>query len=180
MKRLQWYLQQFAGAIGAPGLTGAALLMVAVIVQLMLVQPHQMELAQKKSSLLALQRQPQQTPLSHADNQQAQLGEFYAYFPSRAVLSEQLRALHKIAANQQLDMGQVDYKLVGISGTPLMRYQISYTILTDYPSLRRYIAEVLLTLPNAALENIELKRFSPEAEVPEAQMEFALYFRQGS
>lgn len=180
MKRLQWHLQQAVSALGTPGLIGVALLILAAMVQLSVVQSHRIQLTELKSSLVALHSQPQSADRFQGNDQQAKLSQFYAFFPLRSALSEQLRELHAVANSQQLDMGQVDYKLSPVSGTPLMRYQLSYTMLADYPSLRRYIAEILLKLPNAALENIELKRFSQEAEVPEAQMNIALYFRQGT
>lgn len=180
MKRLQWHMQQAIHALGLPGLAGAGLLIIGLMVQLVIVQPHRSEVAQLQSSLLAQHKLAQQSPTDGAQAPQAQLDKFYALFPPRSTLSEQLRLLHEVADEQQVDMGQVDYKLSKVSGTPLMRYQISYTVLTDYPALRQYLAQVLLKLPNAALEAVELKRFNEEAEVPETTLNIALYFRQGA
>ncbi len=178
MKRLKWHFQQTLSTIGTIGLVGTAFLILAIIVQMGLVQPHNKEVSQLKTSIVRLSSQPQQEQDNKGGDLQAQLGRFYAFFPLRSTLSEQLRVLHEVADSHQLNMGQVDYKLSQVMGTPLIRYQISYKLLTDYPALRHYLADLLIKLPNASLDNIELKRVSDPTKVPEAQFNVSLYLRQ--
>ena len=96
----------------------------------------------------------------------------------QGLLSQQVRTLHAVTERQQLDTGRVDYKLSRVSGTPLLRYGVNFVLVTDYPALRVYLAELLRSLPNAALEDIELQRSSDQVSMLEAKIGLALYFRE--
>lgn len=176
MKRLQWYLQRSATALGAPGMIGLALMIAAAVIEFGFVQPGKRDNIRLQQHIASLKQYPQPGKSSEPA---LELADFYALFPTRAVISQQVRTLHELANYHHLDMGRVDYKLSAISGTPLHRYRLSYKIVTEYPVLRRYLADILLKLPNAAIENIELQRFNDNTGVPESQLNVVLYFRDG-
>ena len=174
MKRGLWHLQQIAASLGLAGMAGLCMVLAAVLLQFGLIQPAGRELAATQSELARLRKQPPAPP--QAGDQQ-QLAQFYAFFPPQKSLSQQVRTLHAVTEQRQLLMGRIDYKLSRVSGTPLQRYGISYGLVTDYPALRVYLAELLRTLPNAALEGIELQRYSDNVHRLEAKIELGLYFR---
>lgn len=177
MKRWQWHLQRIIAAAGLPGLLGAAMMVAAVLLQFMLVQPVSADIDRRQAALAELRSQPAIAPQAAPEQQ---LAGFYGTFPQPQALSQQLRTLHEVTESHQLFMGKVDYKLSDVGGTPLKRYAVSYSLVTDYPSLRVYLAEVLQALPNAALEDIELERFSEGAQMLEARLGLVLYFHEGS
>lgn len=177
MKRWQWYAQQLIAAAGLPGLFGLAMIMAAVLLQFGLIQPARQDISQLQANLTRARNLPPAAPVLGAEQQVVQ---FYDSFPAPQALSQQLRTLHRVTETQEMFMGKVDYKLSRVSGTPLKRYEVSYSLLTDYPSLRMYLAELLRTLPNAALEDIELQRFNEGAEMLEAKLQLVLYFKDGS
>lgn len=174
MKRWLWHLQQIAASLGIAGMTGLVMIVAAVLLQFGLVQPAGQELVSMQAELDRLRKQPPAAPQA---GPQQQLAQFYAFFPQQKSLSQQVRTLHEVTEQRQLLMGRVDYKLSQVSGTPLQRYGISYALVADYPTLRIYLAELLRTLPNAALEDIELQRFSDNEQMLEARIDLALYFR---
>ena len=174
MKRWLWHLQQMAASLGIAGLAGLAMIVTAVLLQFGLVQPAGEALFDMQAELVKLRDQPPSAPKA---GPQQQLSQFYAFFPQQKLLSQQVRTLHEVTEQRQLLMGRVDYKLSRVSGTPLQRYGISYALVADYPTLRIYLAELLRTLPNAALEDIELQRFSGNEHMLEARIDLALYFR---
>lgn len=175
MKRGLWLLQRLAANLGLPGLAGLAMVLAAVLLQFGLIQPAGRELVGMQAELARLRNQP---PAPQLAGPQQQLAQFYQFFPPQQSLSQQVRTLHAVTEQRQLRMGRIDYKLSRVSGTPLQRYGISYALVADYPALRIYLADLLRTLPNAALENIELQRFSGNAQLLEAKIELALYLRE--
>lgn len=175
MNRFTWYLRQIAQSLGSLGLVGIGLLVLGFVLQVTLIQPVKKEVAELQDHLASIKSYPQE--IKSFDPSQ-QLALIYDFFPQSSMLSEQLKALHEITDAQELYLGKVDYKLSKVSGTPLERYDISYEITTDYPILRQYIADLLIKLPNAALDSIELQRVNDEDEVPEAKLNIVLYYRE--
>jgi hypothetical protein len=175
MKRWQWSLQELAAKLGLPGLAGIALLIAAAVVLLGAVQPGMRDIASLKADLASSRSQPQ---LGRKYAPAEELALFYDFFPKRDILTTQLRTVHQLAADEEVAIERVDYKLSRIAGTPLWRYQIIFPLITDYATLRRYVASVLKALPNAALEDIELQRTDADAEVLDAKISLALYFRE--
>lgn len=175
MNRWQWQLQQLRAALGWTGLAGLALLLAAVAIYVGLVLPGQRESASLKAELANLRSQPQ---LGRKYAPEEELALFYDFFPQRDALAEQLRTLHRLAADDGLVAERVDYKLSHIAGTPLWRYQTSFPLGTDYATLRYYLAAVLEALPNAALEDVELQRPDAQSDLLDAKISLTLYYRE--
>lgn len=175
MRRFQWEAQQIGITLGMMGFAGLIMLLAASMLYFGVVKSGKQEIIKIRNELALLQSHPkldrQYTP---ADD----LALFYDFFPAREALAEQLRMVHHIAANKKLFIEHVDYKISKIQETPLVRYQISFSLNTDYVSLRHYIADVLKALPNAALENIELQRMNADEDVLDEKISFALYFQE--
>lgn len=173
MKRWQWHLQRATAALGGSGLLGVALLLAAAAVYLGTIRPGQAEVASLRAELANLHSQPQQQR-SYAPEEELAL--FYDFFPGRDTLPEQLRTLHRLAADEDLVPERVDYKLARVAGTPLWRYQSSFTLIGDYATLRRFAAAALHELPNAALEDIELQRSDADTAALDARLRFAVFY----
>ncbi len=175
MKRLHWVMKQIVDALGLLGLAGAAMGIVAISIYFGSIQPGLREIASLKKDLTSMRSHPE---INRHYAPAEELAMFYDFFPKRDALAEQLRTIHHLAADQELSVDRVDYKLTRIAGTPLWRYQITLPLNTDYGSLRHFIADVLKALPNAALEDIELEREHADAELLEEKIGLVLFFRE--
>jgi len=174
MKRLAWHFYLLRLRLGMAGLSGLALLLAAVAMNFLALQPGKAELERLQAEIAALRSQPM---AQRSRDPQAELELFYGFFPARSDLPEQLRTLYGLAADSGMMPERADYKLARVSGTPLWRYQASLPISADYASLRYYIAAVLKDLPNATMDDIELQRTGAKDEMLEARLRFTLYFR---
>lgn len=155
-------------------MVGLAMLAAAGIVYLAMVLPGIREIAALKTALSRMRSHP---TLSRQYAPAEELALFYDFFPAREALPEQLRTVHRLAADKELAIERVDYKLTRIAGTPLWRYQMSFPLNTDYATLRHYMADILLALPNAALEDVELQRADSDAELLEEKIGLVLFFK---
>lgn len=174
MKRWAWRLQRATETLGLPGVAGIALGLAAAAIWVAAVLPLAHDIEALDAGLAARRNQPA-AERRYAPEDELKL--FYDFFPTKAALPEQVRTLHRLAADAQLSIEQADYKLSRLSGSPLWRYQISFPLNTDYVTLRLFLAEVLKTLPNAALADIELQRDEAEAELLQERVELVLYFK---
>lgn len=175
MTRWQWQLRQLAVKLGWPGLAGVALLLSGIVVLLVMVQPGQARIASLEGELSSLRSNPQ---IGRQYAPEEELALFYDFFPKQDTLTEQLRTLHTLAAEHGIEAPSVDYKLSRVSGTPLWRYQASMPLIIDYATLRHFLAAVLQTLPNAALEDIELQRPDADTDVIDAKISLTIYYRE--
>lgn len=175
MKRWLWHARRIATAAGAPGWLGLAMIAAAVLLQLSLIRPAEREISGLQSAIIDARAYPAAVNLPAGPAQQ--LAHFHDFFPAYQSLSQQLHALHEVTSEQQLSMGKVDYRLSSVNDTSLKRYEVAYSLVTDYPSLRMYLAALLKKLPNAALKDIELQRFSDDAAMLEARLNLVLYLR---
>lgn len=175
MKRVLWHIRRVATGIGVPGFTGLTLIVAAVLLSAGPVQWAQQDISQFQQAIAQARLHSKSTPLQV--DMEGQLAGFNAFFPARQTLSSQLHQLHEVTREHGILMGAVNYQLSSVNGTLLKRYEIDYSLVTDYPTLRVYLATLLNTLPNAALEDIELQRSGEDASMLEARLNLVLYLR---
>jgi hypothetical protein len=177
LKRLAWVLRRSVDTLGFTGMTGLILITAAAIVCIGSVLPLAHDIADIEAEIASLRHGP--APVrNYAPEEEIRM--FYDFFPDRHALPQQLRTLHRIAHAADLPIEQADYKLTRVQGTPLWRYRISFPLNTDYVTLRRFLADVLKALPNAALADVELQRGEADAELLQERIDFVLFFREPS
>lgn len=174
MKRFFWELRQVANALGVTGLAGLVTLALSIFLYSASVVPAKRDIENIRHSLSEL---GSHTVAAYRQRPDEDLAMFYAFFPKREVLHAQLRTIHRLATEKNISISNVEYKLSKLQGTPLVRYQISFSVNSDYISLRHYIAAVLQTLPNAAVEEIELQREDVETRTLDEKIGLVLFFQ---
>lgn len=175
MKPWLWQSRRMASAIGMPGWAGIALIVAAALLQIGPVRSVEHQIHGLQAAISHARHLPA-TPGIQA-GREGQLAQFYDFFPVHQTLARQLSALHHVANSQGLSMGKVDYRLSDVSGTSLKRYEVAYSLVTDYPSLRVYLSTLLTALPHAALEDMEMQRSSDDISQLEARLKLVLYLR---
>ena len=175
MKRALWHLRRMIGEMGTAGLLGLGLIAAAIAVQTGPVQWTRQEIRELQATISHARTIPAES--NSQAGYEEQLAQFHDFFPSYQTLPQQLQILHEVTGKQELLMGKVDYKLSAVNGTSLKRYEVAYTLVTDYPSLRVYLATLLRTLPNAALEDLELQRIDDESSLLQAKLNLVIYLR---
>ncbi|WP_137719075.1 hypothetical protein [Methylobacillus flagellatus] len=172
MNALYWQLRHQLRQGGWLLLAGLLSALAALYVQHWQNQPLQQHIH------LLQQQAAQPAPPPISVNTISSSAAFVNSLPAPGQLSTQLRTLHTLAEQHELPMGRVDYKRTSISGTGVQQYQVSYLLTAEYPQLRLYLADLLHTLPNAALLGLELERFNEQASMVDASIRLGLYLRE--
>ena len=84
--------------------------------------------------------------------------------------TELLRRLGELARAEQIALAQGEYQQQFHPGTRLLQLQVTQPVKAAYPQLKRYIENVLRTMPNASLDQINARRDN----VGQAQLEVRL------
>lgn len=136
------------------------------------------ELAGQQRSL----REQAARPAARALPAREQLERFYGRFPGgralQDVLSEVLIGLHESAAKQGLSPLRADYRDSAEPGTPLRRVRVHIPVRGSYKAVRAWLDDVTATLPEVAIEGLQLRRAEAGDEI-EVQARFIVLVREG-
>jgi len=87
-----------------------------------------------------------------------------------ATIFEQARASH-------LTLGSAQYQVSSEPGARYVRYQVLLPVKDQYATIRRFIAAVLNSVPNAALQEIHVERPAVDGSQLDARIRFELIYR---
>lgn len=115
--------------------------------------------------------------LSRPDDDPAtQWQQFHDSFPESSQSLADLRAIFRIAREQQLQLPRGDYATARRAEAGLTTLDVVLPIKTSYSALRAFVAAVLNALPNASLVELRLER-AGTSQV-NARVHLTLYYRE--
>jgi hypothetical protein len=132
------------------------------------------QLAEQQRSL----REQAARPASRALPAREQLEHFYRRFPGGHAMQEVLVGLHELAAKHGLSPLRADYRDSAEPGTPLRRMRVLIPVRGSYKAVRAWLDDVIATMPQVAIEGLELRRADAGDEV-EVQARFIMLVRDG-
>lgn len=118
-----------------------------------------------------------QQGMEGGNDQKSRLAAFYNFFPTMAAAPDWLEKIYAAAARQSISLEQGEYKLLGSSGERLAAYQINLPIRGSDLQIRNFVAEVLNSVPVAALEDLSFQRPAIGGSAVEAKVRLMLYLR---
>jgi len=154
----------------------SGLLLVAVSVAAWsMVAPLRSDLAGMRVQLAQaeadLGSQPTTQALPRHDN------ELPAALPARSSAAAAIERLIDLAKEHQLDIAQAEYQMGGDRRDILESLQITLPLEGDYPSVRRWIEDVLRALPNASVDRIGFERSAVSTSRIVARVKLTLWFK---
>lgn len=177
---LAWGARHELSRLGAAGLLGATLWVLAAGAWLALTRPAledarrlAVEEQDLRQRLRAVASGKAPRALSHAEK----LDRFYAFFPPVAAAPELLGTLFKAAEARGLALRSGEYKLLREPGFQLARYQIVLPVTGSYASVRDFTGDALKALPTLVLDDVNLKRENVGATALDAQVRLTLYLK---
>jgi hypothetical protein len=97
-------------------------------------------------------------------------------FPRFAHSADDIAAILARASENNLTVGSAEYVVVAESGGRYVRYQMLLPVKDQYGTIRRFLAAVLNSLPNAALCEIHVERPAVDGSVLDARVRFELVY----
>ena len=174
-----WTLRRGLLRLGRTGLFGLILIFSALGILLFAVQPAQLRLDSMNAEQARLSSQlrtrgPQQSGFPGV---REQLADFYLFFPSTQQIPDLLDRIQSAARLQRLTLEQGDYKLSRDQGFAIQRYKATLPVVGEYAQVRSFVNAVLDTVPNAAVDELILRRDDIGDRQLEARVRFTLFVR---
>jgi Tfp pilus assembly protein PilO len=171
-----WAVRRAIVRLGWPGLAGLGLLAFSLGFALLVTQPERERLTELTSEYARLSAQVRvRGPKAEVPTVRGQLSGFYAFFPLTESVPAALGRVHKAARNHRLTLEKGEYKLSREQGFPVQRYQVTLPVVGQYAQVRGFVNSVLDAVPNAAVDELILKRKDIAAGQLEARVRFSLF-----
>lgn len=88
-------------------------------------------------------------------------------------------ALHKVAGKARLNINELSYVLDDAPSMPYLRYRIQFSVLSNYPSVRRFVKELNQELPYVTLDAISCSREDIVAQDVTCDLSLTAFFARG-
>lgn len=180
MNRLRWHFAIFKQHLGWAGLLGLVALLYGVFNYFTIVVPSQNALIVTQQALFNAKSEQffntsqvvviKQGPMEKLQN-------FEDNFPSAASINHTWGQLSKLLEKSGLIVERSFYESSSDKHAGLLRYHFNVPIKAAYPQIRNFLAEVMQTIPNVALENFSLKRESVDSPILDANISLVIYVR---
>lgn len=175
MNTLMWHARQWARHLGRTGLIGLFLMVVAALIQFAHTMPLQAETLVIEARLVQMQADARRViPRTVTVTQTGFIDTLPETHAAAAVIGQ----LEQLARAHGLQLLRGQYAQSPVSGTSLLRWQLSLPIEAEYPKLIAFIAASLQALPTLALDELKLKRDTIETTELDADLRFNLYLRE--
>jgi len=174
-RALQWWHAH----LGKPAWFALAAIFIALLLQFQL-RPAQ---ERTRSALLLQRAQAEQSARvalgAGSASQSAPRDPLSQWLPEVALRGKDVGALLATAKRSHLAVERADYTVESVSGAPLTRLHANLPVSGSYSDVRRFIAEVLNSMPNATLESLQLERPDAQAAQLQATLRIVLFYRTG-
>jgi hypothetical protein len=177
MNTVLWQMRQLGRRLGAGGLLGLTLLVLALGLFFILVRPlhiqsqaHKQQLDQLRAAAQTVAAEP--VVLATPDP--------IAMLPPDSSAAATLGELEQLARAHGFELTRGQYSVATVNGAAsnearLARWQMVFLVKTDYPALHAFVAAALERLPNLTLDEVKLKRERIEDVELQTELRFSLF-----
>lgn len=161
--------------LGTPGLLGVALLVTAALI------------VATTPAIDSDEATPKAPPAKRAGHEPSGKvgaapvapGTLPGLFPAFSQSADDIATIIARARDSNLTLGSAEYQVGSTEpGGGFVRYQVLLPVKDKYASIRRFIALVLNSVPNAALREIHVERPTVDGDVLDARVRFELIYRK--
>lgn len=90
-----------------------------------------------------------------------------------------IRSFHKVAGRSHLDLNEMSYVLDESPSQPYLRYRIQFSVLSNYPSLRRFIKNIHAEFQHVTLDSMSCSREDITVIELNCDLSFTAFFARG-
>ncbi|CAN5905172.1 hypothetical protein BH11PSE12_BH11PSE12_32800 [soil metagenome] len=177
-----WHIRRGADRLGTLGILGLVLIVLGIGFQLFAVLPEkkQIDIARKKAETIRMDIQSLQLEASKAIAPADQLSTFYSALPNAKTAPDLLKKIVETAKLHNLLLEQGEYRLTRDADGKVLRYAITLPVKGDYIQMRRFIRQVLATVPSTSLDSIAFQRPTVADASIEAQIKLIMFLGDGA
>ncbi len=169
------YISYGANRLGKTGIIGVSLLICSAITFVSGNLPLRQQLATQAAELdsartLAVDRRSGNL----ADTPQQEAAKFVKSLPTARDVPGIIAGIVAVAATAGIELERGSYELLSADADAISRYQMSLPVTGGYPEVRKFIEDVLASVPAISLENMRIERDAVSNRVIAADLKFAI------
>ncbi|BCM25648.1 type 4a pilus biogenesis protein PilO [Methyloradius palustris] len=161
--------------VGWQSLLGVVLLLVSAVLILAMLLPKQGQLEQLKHEAALREASPKQVNYVADNSPQTSINAFYKLLPAEDQAPKAFQQILVMANDQGVEPEKSEYQSARNPSAIFTRYQMTLPMHGRYLDIRKFVIQVLNTLPNVALSEISFKRDEANPEQVEARLRFSIY-----
>lgn len=174
MKRL---LDRFKEQLGWQGVSGVALLVLAGVFSVLVLDPLEQETGFMHGRLEdARSKAAMQARTFSLGDQQKELGRFFESLPAEQDVTDILAKVYAIAEACGIGFKQAEYHLE-TKDNPRLEYRITFLVQGDYGKVRYFVSRVLAEHPAISLDQIRFQRDKINDPLLKAEIRLTLFLR---
>lgn len=180
MNRVSWEFAYFRKQIGWVGLIAIAGFVTAFIYGLTVLNPSEKSLSNARQTLSAAKAAYRSDNLQSepvVEKPEAELQRFIAYFPDVDSVNDTWEQLAKLSEDASLAIDHTHYDSSNNKRAGLLSYRLNIPVKAPYPQIRNFLASVVESSANIAIESLTFKRDNVESPVVGADMTLVIYVR---
>lgn len=183
MSRWRWRASLWSARLGPVGRLGLGLAALGATFYVGTVVPGQSDLQEGQSAVSTLREQVMQeaggATLAPAGPGE-ELDRFYKVIPSDSEISQALRQVYRISAEQGLQLDQAEYRMATEGQGRLLRYEVAFPVVGTYPQIRLFLRQVSSKVPFAVPDKVNFDYQDPKSGQVRATIRLLLYSRKDS
>jgi hypothetical protein len=175
------YVAYGAARIGRAGIIGLALCIFSLITFLSGNLPLRQQVSDQSADL-ALARDSQAPGREHVSDKspQAQANRFVASLPGRNDVPAIMGSVITIAAASGIELEHGSYEYLATDDAAIARYRMTLPVSGSYPQVRKFVENLLATVPAIALDSIRIERDNISDQTIAADLRFSVLLESGT
>lgn len=173
MRRLSWLITRTIEKIGITGWLVILMSIVVVSYACLQLLPLQQQLAD-----IEAQPKPTSTVKTNVVIAEQHSLPVLDQMPSALTLTERLQTFFTIVEDFDLTINEVSYSEQHKKGEEVMRYQLTFVVEEQYPTIKEFVLTALAAMPYLALDAIAFERESIKQSRVVTKLRFTLYMVQ--
>lgn len=176
----RWSPARLLRRLGWPGVLGTGLLVFGATMYFSALRPAASYLDGLRTDVQARQREALRADATNRDGQTptGQLARFHKALPGPTSLPDWLEKIFAVAGSQGIALDEGDYKVIPDAAGKMVRVQITFPVKSNYPQIRKFIAQLKAEIPVVALEHIQFQRQKVADPNVEAEIRLVLFMEQ--
>lgn len=169
------YFQYLLRKYGLLSVIGFALLIAAFLFYTLLTSAVLKKSQYIKSVTMPEAEATKVVPREDLNTSISSTGNFYNHLPNYAELGGKLNSIFEAAANNELVVDQVEYKLEIFNQSQFARYHIVLPLTGGYVNIRKFINMIMQNNPTLSLDHISFDKESTSDSLIDVKLDLSLY-----
>lgn len=181
LNRLRWRFNLWSAELGLAGQLGVGLAVLGMTFYLSSVVPGSSDLREADEKMASMRERVMQEAGRSGQmptGPDSEIDRFYRFLPPDSSISEALRKVHRISADQGLLLEQAEYRVAAEGQGQILRYEVGFPVVGTYPQIRVFLRQVIQEVPASVPDKVHFEYQDAKTGQVRATVRLLIYTRR--